>query len=162
MHCRYSLFEINNTPDVNSLNYILEEFCSSILKEYQNTDNLPDDLEHLIDELNGDDNDLNIVRAVVSSYISKVTFAGNKASFLIQTPDYFNCCCYDLLDKLFEFFFAKSKAPYQIIRLAGMEAGQAYSRQWLMYWSNGQIKQESTESIANRLSDLLNQETSMN
>jgi hypothetical protein len=144
VECRYAMLRLHQVKSSDELHSLLLDLASSILDEYRETENSPECLDDLIwdieqGEFSCDDEIITAIADVAALFLCEIKHGESGTDLLVVNEydsDYDDT---DFLEKLVSYLFAKSHAPYFLIRESVFGRAGGYSHNWIGRYKDGAV-----------------------
>lgn len=141
---RYAALELHEVKSSDELHLLFQSFASGILQEYRETEKHPECLDNLIwdmqhGEFSGDDEIIKAIAHIAALYLDKSEYTEEGASLIVRSEYDSEYDDTDFLEKLASYLFAKSHAPYFLIRQTAFDRSGEYSHHWIGRRKDGAV-----------------------
>ena len=140
---RYAVLQLHEVKSPEELHSLLLDLASSILDEYRETEKYPECLDDLNCDLDqGEFSDDEIIKAIAdiaALYLDNIEHEESGTSLLVRSEYDSEYSDMDFLEKLASYLFAKSHAPYFLIRSAAFDKAGGYSHHWIGRRKDGAV-----------------------
>lgn len=153
MYSKYSCLDLPAVHTNEDLDDLISSYASSIYEEFQQTDALPDDLDHLSDALSAatSTDALKEIDTALRTYLKDIRFGANGCSLIAEIPSDNDREYSDVLEPFCTFLFSRSGATHFLMRSAAFDRDGAYAHQWIGYWRDGEVVTEHTDQYFQRV-----------
>jgi hypothetical protein len=144
VECRYAMLKLHQVKSPEELRLLLQSFASGILQDYRETEKHPECLDNLIWDIqhggfSGDHEIIKAIADIAALYLDEIEYTEEGISLIVRSEYDSEYNDTDLLEKLASYLFAKSHAPYFLIRQTAFDKAGGYSHNWIGRRKDGAV-----------------------
>ena len=141
---RYAALGLHEVKSPEELHSLLLDLASSILDEYRETEKHPECLDNLIWDIqhggfSGDHEIIKAIADIAALYLDEIEYTEEGVSLIVRSEYDSEYDDTDFLEKLVSYLFAKSHAPYFLIRQTAFDKAGGYSHNWIGRRKDGAV-----------------------